>query len=108
MQTEHIQNWVTEIVIIGITQDNTRLKIECKIGAPKKIENNDWGCPVSLAPLYENLGDIRGSDSLHSLCLAIRFIHSLLRKFEEDGGKLQDETSEQFTLDSYFPHLYPD
>jgi hypothetical protein len=55
---------------------------------PYPCEDGDWACPVSLTPLFDQLSDMRGVDSLQALSEAVKLIHRLLEGFVENGGRL--------------------
>lgn len=75
-----------------------------EIGKPyqRGTDPEEWACPVSLAPLYEQLADAAGGDALQALCMAASLILDLLEGFGEAGGTLSYEGSgDQVPLDAY-------
>ena len=87
----------------GQQSGGQRFEITVEVGKPYQYGDDpeEWACSVSLKPLYSRLSDIRGEDSFQALCLAIRFVHSLLQGFVEDGGTLTHEGGEAFPLEAY-------
>ncbi len=80
-----------------------RFAVTVKIGTPYRIQKggDQWACPVAIDPLFDNLVDIQGSDSLQALCFALRFAMDLLNSFEADGGVLTYRNGERFPVDAY-------
>lgn len=90
--------------IYGLSKSGERFPIHIEIGKPyhrKKYGDHDWACPLSLKPLYENLAESAGINSIHSLCLGLSLIFDLLAHFREDGGRLEYEDGTEFTLEGY-------
>lgn len=77
--------------VLGQCQDGSTISITFAVGAPYRntqSEAEEWCCPISLEPLYPRLAHIVGSDSMHSLCLAISLGLDLLGKFVDEGRRL--------------------
>ena len=60
-------------------------------------------CPVEIAGLHGRLTDVHGTDSLQTLCLAIKLVGSVLASFVAEGGSIRDpKTGKDVELDTYF------
>lgn len=91
---------VAETRLYGKLAGEEPFEIVIRIGLPYKSDSA-WACPVSIEPLHNSLPDIRGDDSLQSLCLAISMAIDLLSGFKASGGKLLNSTGELFSLEPY-------
>ncbi len=89
---------VASVDLICVRPDGSQTPVRAWVGMPKRLSEKEWACPVGLDGLYDHLADIRGADSLQSLCLALTLIRSLLENLVEPGGRL---------LDSQDRHDYP-
>jgi hypothetical protein len=59
--------------------------VTIRIGAPYRVDDVQWSCPVALEGLYERLADISGVDSFQCLMLAQKVIRTLLEGVVEEG-----------------------
>ncbi|HEY3643879.1 MAG TPA: hypothetical protein VGM16_00960 [Gammaproteobacteria bacterium] len=95
---------VAKLSLIGRRSDAEPFPITLEIGTPRQLSEDpeEWGCPVSLTPLYSRLHDAHGVDSFQALCLAIALAQDLLQGFKEEGGMLTyGDDSGVFTLEGY-------
>mgnify|MGYP001220214332 FL=1 len=94
-------------------EDNAGQKIQISIAieAPYKIDEESWGCIVSIEGLKLRTTQnkphrIVGSDSWQALTLAITLIEQLLFYFVESGGKLfWDGGSEPMRIHDVIPRF---
>mgnify|MGYP003583791989 FL=1 len=70
--------------------DGEPFEVHLQIGTPYLVssEQEEWACPVSLVPLYKNLGASHGGSSFQALCLASSLVLGLLCDFRRNGGSL--------------------
>ncbi|HEX9626238.1 MAG TPA: hypothetical protein VGA00_04810 [Acidiferrobacterales bacterium] len=77
--------------------------VTIRIGAPYRVEEGEWACPVSLTGLQEQLSDVHGVDSLQALLLAIGLARKLLGYIIDDGGRiLWPDSDSPVDLDTLF------
>jgi hypothetical protein len=83
--------------------DDEGFRIDLQVGPPYEVADhpNEWACPVSMKPLYEDLRDPHANDSLQALCLALSLALYLLADFRDKGGDLFYETGQRFPLEAY-------
>ena len=80
-----------------------RFTFYVEIGRPYKTSDGPWACPVKIRGMYDNLADIRGEDSLQTLCLAASLVRSLLTGIIENGGQLlHPNTNDPYELNPTF------
>ncbi len=98
-----MNNVIEHSSVFGQRQVEERLEITVEIGTPYLYgeDPEEWGCPVSVQPLYNRLHDAHGSDSFQALYLAIALVQDLLKDCMEKGGSLTHENGEPFPLESY-------
>lgn len=82
-----------------------RVALAARIGRPYADGDAAWACPVELAPLYQDLVDIRGIDSFHAVWLACSLLLKLLGHFRAAGGRLLHQDGSEFPLDAYLAGL---
>ena len=73
-------------------------EVHLQIGVPYLVneEEQEWACPVSLTPLFKELGASHGGSSFQALCLASALALGLLQDFREKGGVLFYAPGEEF------------
>ena len=87
--------------MIGTTPTGEKVTINVRIGQPYADGPDCWRCPVSVDPLYLQLADIAGADSLQAVVLACNVAFTLLQDFKDKGGKLTHEDGGEFPLEAY-------
>jgi hypothetical protein len=89
--------------IVAHRPDGQSFEITLEIGTPYLVdeEKQDWACPVSLSPLYKDLGASQGTSSFQALCLASSLVLCLLQKFRQKGGLLFYPSGEEFDFEPY-------
>lgn len=95
---------VAEIELIGQQSGGEPFPIVVRIGKPYHRDGGkeEWGCPVSIMPLYESLHDAVGGDPFQALCLGNGLILYLLQDFREKGGTLRYKGgNDEVPLDAY-------
>jgi len=91
------------IELICVRPNGERVPVTVAVGHPYPTIEGDWACPVEIAGLHGRLTDVHGTDSLQTLCLAIKMIGSLLASFVAEGGRIRDpKTGKDVDLDTYF------
>jgi hypothetical protein len=89
-----------------LAPNGERLTVFVEIGRPYKTSDGPWACPVKIRSLYDNLPDMRGQDSLQSLCLAASLVRSLLAGvIESDGRLLHPNTNDPYDLEVAFGRI---
>lgn len=97
---------ISELSVSFVHPDGRKVAGRIWIGRPEVVDDLESRCPVGLDGLHERLGPISGNDTLQALLLAVRFVASLLRDFQELGGKvLLVENDEPVDLRAYFGSL---
>jgi len=92
-------------MIVGQRAGGERFAITIEIGRPFKwggISPTEWACQIKVAP-FRAKAVIHGEGSLQALCLALRYVHSELAAFIEEGGKIIHEDGNDFPLTAYLP-----
>jgi hypothetical protein len=94
---------IAQLKLTGVRRDGEQFPVTVQIGRPylSGEDPESWSCPVSVEPLYSDLADMVGIDSLHSLVLACRLASTLLQGFRAEGGRLLYPDATEFDL-SYF------
>lgn len=95
---------VTASTIINAQRPNEDpFQVCIEVGVPYRVNDDpdEWACPVALKPLYNNLHDAHGGNSLQSLCLALSLVFDLLSAFQEKGGKLYMTDGDDFPIEAY-------
>ena len=98
-----MNNQIAYMSVFGQRPGEESFEITVEIGLPYRCgeEPEDWACSVAVRPLYQNLRDVHGQDSLQSLCLAISLVRYLLQDFREKGGYIIHENGQPFSFESY-------
>ena len=63
-------------------------RVRLRVGKPYLVKPGEWACPVELSGFEARYPDIRGSDSMQALCLAIALVRARLGDFLAKGGKV--------------------
>lgn len=94
---------VAQLKLVGVRHSGERFPVLAQIGRPylNKGSPESWSCPVSLEPLYPQLVDQVGVDSMHALTLACRLVFTLLNGFSLEGGRLLYEDNSDFASNAY-------
>jgi len=91
--------------VIAVHADGKRDDITIEVGKPYLKQSGEgfeeWACPVSLRPLFDNLAEARGGGPFQSLCMASSLILGLLSGVKEKGGKLLIDENNEFPLEAY-------
>src|ERR1700730_7217172 len=88
--------------ITAVKPNGDRITIEVRVGMPYQRGVDEWGCPVSLSPLFNNIHDAVGGSSFQSICLALALVLKLLTHFREDGGVLSHDDGTPYPLEAHF------
>ncbi len=62
--------------------------VRLRVGKPYFVADGEWACPIELNGFEPRHPDIRGADSMQSLCLAISLVRARLEDFLAKGGKV--------------------
>jgi hypothetical protein len=100
-----VKDPVAALELVAVTADGRQLDLAVRIGRPRRLEDGGWDCPVEIAPIYGQLGNIRGVDSFHALWLACSLVLKLLENFRASGGRLLDRDGGEFPLEGYLRGL---
>jgi hypothetical protein len=91
--------------LIAVHPAGSRSMVTIEIGMPylREVDKDleDWACPVSLSPLYNNLAEARGGDSFQALSLAVSLILDLLSGLKAKGWNFLIDEEEEFPLEAY-------
>jgi hypothetical protein len=73
--------------ITAVKPNGDRITIEVRVGMPYQQGVDEWGCPVSLSPLFNNIHDAVGGSSFQSICLALALV---LKPSDSLSGRRRD------------------
>lgn len=95
---------IAERPVILVHSDGRRVPGRVWIGLPERLEAEVMAmCPVGIDGLHDGLSPIAGTDTLQALLLATRLAATLLRDFQDKGGRvLHPEDDEPIDLEAYF------
>jgi hypothetical protein len=97
---------IATLHLIQVNPGGKRTLVRVEIGEPRYDERGSWVCPVLITSIDEEVREIHGEDSLQALCLAVRFVGSMLGSVIERGCRLlyEGEGAEEadFPLNAYF------
>jgi hypothetical protein len=68
--------------------DGSKRPVRLRVGKPYMISASEWACPVELKGFEKRYPDIRGSDSMQALSLALSLLWRRLEDFLKNGGKV--------------------
>ena len=94
---------IAQLRLTGVRGPGEHFPVVVEIGRPYLSGQNpeSWSCPISVEPLYSELADQMGIDSLHALLLACRLAFTLLSGFISEGGRLVYPDGTDFDVTSY-------
>ncbi len=96
---------IAKTELIAVHPGGRRDAVTIEVGKPYLSQHGEgfeeWTCPVSLKPLYDDLTGARGGDPFQALCLALSLILNLLSGFKDKGGTLLIEDGQEFPLEAY-------
>ena len=78
--------------------DGSERAVKARVGRPYQDGSEVWACPVELVGFEHRYPDIRGSDSMQALELALSVVWSRLQDFIEKGGTVCDREGNPYTL----------
>jgi hypothetical protein len=87
--------------VFGTRSAGARFAIEVHVSRPFQVEGiaaEEWVCPLTLSPLFEDVREVHGSSSLQALCLALSLAVDSLEQFKADGGSLTYEDGSEYAL----------
>lgn len=96
---------VASLEVVALAASGERLTLIAQIGKAYRNDDGSWSCPVTMAPIYPKLEDIRGIDSFHAIWLACSLVLKLLEHFKAGGGKLVYSDGSEFPLEAYLRGL---
>jgi uncharacterized protein DUF6968 len=79
--------------------DGSERAVKIRVGRPYEDGVDVWACPVELLGFERRYPDIRGSDSMQALSLALSFVWLQVQDFVEKGGKVLDRERHSYSLD---------
>ena len=79
---------IVETTIHAVSVKGQATQFRFAIDAPVKIDEESWGCALTMPGLTGCPHHIVGVDAWQSLLLAIRLVEQTLTYFVEDGGRL--------------------
>ena len=99
---------IAKLDLILVKNSGEKLPVSIEIGRPYEIQDGKGAdfakCPVSMRGLHKNISDIAGEDTFQALTLAIAFVRTMLKYFNDDGGKiLLNDGKSEFEFGSFFP-----
>lgn len=98
---------IASLDLVEIVPSGKRVPTRIEISQPHPDERGSWACPVLISSISEKVSEIHGEDSLQALCLAVRFVHIVLRTRVERGSRLICDGGD-FPLDAYWGYNSPD
>jgi hypothetical protein len=97
-----ISEVVASLTLAGVLPSGETRGVCVQVGKPYH-KGDHWRCPVAIPGLHHSLPDIAGDDAFQSLCLALRFVQSLLQDFVASGGRLLfPDTGDDWPMEAYF------
>lgn len=85
---------IAQSVWVRLRPNGERITITVEIGQPYEAPSGEWHTPVALHGLDGQLADMRGEDSLASLCLALEFVRRRLESVIAQGDLLLPDLAE--------------
>ena len=79
--------------------DGSERRVRFRVGRPYQDGADEWACAVELVGFERRHAEIRGSDSMQALSLALGFAFLRLQDFIEKGGKVLDREGNSYSLD---------
>src|SRR5919106_2960760 len=70
--------------------DGAERAVRFRVGRPYADGADVWACPVELSGFERRYPDVRGSDSLQALSLALSLAWGRMKNFVEKGGTVLD------------------
>ncbi len=99
-------NLIAEQKLWSVSSSTVSKTLVLKLGAPEKIDTDQWQCFWEIHGLHENVKPVISNENWHSLMLAIKTIEQLLTFFVEDGGKLFFQSgSEEISVSEIIPRI---
>jgi hypothetical protein len=74
--------------LLWISAEGVRQPLRVRVGRPYEVSEREWACPCAMDGGDGRHPDIRGSDSLQALTLALRLLRLRLEDLLETGGTL--------------------
>jgi hypothetical protein len=94
---------IASLDLVEVSSSGKREPMRVEIGRPRYDERGSWACPIFVPAIDTKVREIHGEDSMQALCLALRFVHSMLQIVVKRGGRLLDpQEGTDFPLDAYF------
>jgi hypothetical protein len=87
--------------LIAVRPNGTRITFQLVISDPYrtfKADDRVWSCSFSMRPLYKGPIQTSGSTAFQALSEAIAFANSLLKRFNDAGGKIFLPTGYAFRM----------
>lgn len=85
--------------------EGKELALRAEIGAPEPQPDGSSLCRVSIAPLQEQVLEVRGVDSFHAVWLACALVLKLLNHLKSAGVVLLNPDGSAFPLELYLAGL---
>jgi hypothetical protein len=79
--------------------DGSERTVKIRVGRPYEAGTDEWACPVELVGFERRYPDIRGSDSMQALSLALSLAWQRVQDFVNKGGKVLDTERHPYSLD---------
>jgi hypothetical protein len=92
---------------VAIAADGNSFPLKVLVGRPHVMRRvpgqigDMWVCPISIEPLYPDIGPFGGVDSFQALCNGISAAVQLLRNFVKTGGRLTNAEGKDIPLSAY-------
>ena len=96
---------MVSLEVTALAAEDRRIEIRASIGAPQRQDDGSWVCRVEVAPLQDQVLEVRGVDSFHAMWLACSLILKLLAQLKDAGSRLQNADGSDFPLDAYLAGL---
>ena len=97
---------IATLHLIQVDPNGDRTPIRVEIGKPRYDERGSWACPVLITSINEKVREIHGEDSMQAICLAVRFVGSMLGSVLGRGCRLlctgEGADDGDFPLNAYF------
>ncbi len=100
-----IEDVIAERKLVSVDQNGQSQNVTIQIGRPYQVDEYEAACSLALYGWTGRLPEIRNTDSLGALCLAIRVAKIIMTGHLQSGGKVYwtEDRSEELSVGAVFP-----
>ena len=102
-----IEDVIAEKKLFSVDQNGQSQNVLIQIGRPYQVDEHEAACSLALYGWTERMPEIRNTDTLGALCLAIRVAKIIMTGHLQSGGKVYwtEDRSEELSVETIFPTL---